>query len=653
MIPARLLFPYLAAVLIALPSGTCLAAAEDDQEQKTSFKLDEIVVTAPAITDALTVETDPKAPRQPVPPNDGGGYLKNIPGFSATRKGGTGGDPTFRGLGASRLNILMDGTYLLGGCGGRMDPPTTYIFPESYDRITVLKGPESVLYGGGNIAGTVLFDRLTPRFDKPGVRVNSSILWGSSGRNDEFLDVTGGDTKTFVRIIRTRSHADDYSDGSGNKIHSLYTRDSLTGILGFTPDSNTRYEFAADTSYAQAAYADRSMDGSKFDRTDYSFTFNKQNISPQINEINFKWYHNYIDHVMDNYTLRTSSMPMAMNPDRTTNGARFTVDLTLNPSTTSTLGLDYQQNKHTSRSGGTDYAAYPRIPDMTFKNLGLFGDFHHSIDADSRLIGGLRADFLQVNNDKNGASADDTTYGAFLCYEQDQHHIPATTYIGLGHAERPADWWERNRVFDLKPEKNTQLDTGILCQRGKVKYNVSLFYSKIKDFILIQSTATPSAANIDATLYGSEADLTYTLSANWTATATLAVTHGNNDSYNRPLPQIAPLEATLGLTYNKDKLTAGLLWRGVASQTRYDKGNGSIIGTDLGPSAGFGILSANLSYRANKRVVISAGVDNIFNKDYAEFISKNGVAITSLGFPATYRINEPGRTFWIKTSYNF
>ena len=94
------------------------AAAED------STTLGQVVVTAPAMEAPLTVTTDPRAPRQPVPAYDGADYLKNITGFSVIRKGGTDGDPVFRGMAASRLGILLDGEMILGGCGMRMDPPT-------------------------------------------------------------------------------------------------------------------------------------------------------------------------------------------------------------------------------------------------------------------------------------------------------------------------------------------------------------------------------------------------------------------------------------------------------------------------------------------------------------------------------------------------
>lgn len=149
------------------------------------------------------VVTDPRKPRQPLPAHDGADYLKTIPGFSVIRKGGTDGDPILRGMAGSRLNILLDGEHILGGCGARMDPPTAYVFPEAYDRITVIKGPQSVLHGPGSSAGTVLFERVPQRFDGPEGNFYASVLAGSFGRHDEVVDGTIGNADFQGRISGT------------------------------------------------------------------------------------------------------------------------------------------------------------------------------------------------------------------------------------------------------------------------------------------------------------------------------------------------------------------------------------------------------------------------------------------------------------------
>ena len=252
----------------------------------------------------LTVKTNPKAPRQPVPAHDGADYLKTIPGFALIRKGGTDGDPVLRGMAGSRLNILLDGQTILGGCGGRMDPPTAYVFPAAYDRITVLKGPQTVLYGPGNSAGVVLFERNTRRAEQAGTQGNGSLLLGSFGRNDEMAEARTGSPDYYLLANGTRSQMGDYKDGNGNAVHSRYTRWSTNAALGWTPDDNTRLELTAAKSDGKAAYADRGVDGSKFARDNVGLKLDKQHMGGVLDGVEAQVYYNYVDHVMDSYSMR-------------------------------------------------------------------------------------------------------------------------------------------------------------------------------------------------------------------------------------------------------------------------------------------------------------------------------------------------------------
>lgn len=256
----------------------------------------------------------------------------------------------------------------------------------------------------------------------------------------------------------------------------------------------------------------------------------------------------------------------------------------------------------------------------------------------------------------------DTLKAGFLRWEH--AYAPSTTaYVGLGHNERAADYWERSKspaatatstgsasTFLQKPEKTTQLDTGVIFAAGPTRASVSAFYAKHKDFIQIRriDAYASDALNIDATTYGLEGDLSYRFARNWQSYATLAWTHGENDTTGHALSQIAPLEARLGTTYDDRTWSGGALLRLVQGQKRYDVGYGNIVGQDIGSSAGFAIFSVNGGYRPKKGTLISAGVDNLFDKTYAEFISRGGASIG--GFTQTTRVNEPGRTLWLKAN---
>jgi len=645
----------------------CAVAAAFPAIAEETATLGQVVVTAPSMEAPLTVVTDPRAPRQPVPAHDGADYLKNIPGFSVIRKGGTDGDPVFRGMAASRLGILLDGEMILGGCGMRMDPPTAYVFPEAYDRITVLKGPQTVKYGPGNSAGVVLFERQPKTRTGFSTYADASLLAGSSGRNDQMFEAGVGNANFYGEITGTHAHSQDYKDGAGRTVHSAYDRWSTNGALGWTPDADTRLELTFAKSDGRAAYADRSMDGVKFDRSNVGLKFEKARISPLVAKLEAQVYYNYVDHVMDNYSLRTQTgMKMLSNPDRETKGGRLAATFDLSPRTSLETGLDVQTNDHSLRTG-TNYDSKPRTPDMRFSSWGVFGELAHELNAANRLIGGLRVDASKAEDQRTGRSSsgqtDDTTLKAgFLRWEN--AFAPTTTlYAGLGHSERAADYWERSKspqatamsngsasTFFVKPEKTTQLDTGAIYAAGPLRASASAFYAKHKDFIQIQkiNAYATDAINIDATTYGLEGDLSYRFANFWQSYATLAWTHGENDTRGGPLSQIAPLEARLGTAYDDRTWSGGALLRLVQGQKRFDKDYGNIVGQDIASSAGFAIFSVNAGYRPRKGTLISAGIDNLFDKTYAEFISRGGASIG--GFTQTTRVNEPGRTFWLKAN---
>jgi iron complex outermembrane receptor protein len=112
-----------------------------------------------------------------------------------------------------------------------------------------------------------------------------------------------------------------------------------------------------------------------------------------------------------------------------------------------------------------------------------------------------------------------------------------------------------------------------------------------------------------------------------------------------------PLDAKLGLDYAQGPWSAGMLWRLAAAQRRYATGQGNVVGRDLGASSGFGVVSLHADYRVNPRLKLAAGIDNVFDKAYAEHLNLAGNA--GFGFPGGVRINEPGRTLWLRADVKF
>ncbi len=674
--------------LAAAMAATFSAGAQSASDGVTT--LDPVIITGVAPSAPLTFTTDPKLPRQPLPASDGTDYLKTIPGFSAIRNGGTNGDPVLRGMFGSRLNILTNGASMPGACPSRMDAPSSYISPENFDQLTVIKGPQTVLWGPGASAGTIRFDRDTPPFTEPGVRFDGSLTGGSFGRNDQTADLTAGNEKVYTRFTANHSHSQDYKDGDGNTVPSRWDKWNADVALGFTPDADTLYELTAGTGDGEARYAGRGMDGSQFKRESFGLRFEKRNLGDVLNQVQAQLYYNYADHVMDNYTLRapdpssSMAMPMASDVDRATWGGRFASTWTVSPEVNLEAGVDFQQSRHRARSGaGTvSYRSQPWVKDADFSNTGVFGELTWRAAPDSRVIGGARVDWasakdfrqttggkmMPMPNPTAGERRDDTLPSGFLRYERDLASLPATVYIGLGHVERFPDYWELfspkrgptgsvNAFQGVKPEKTTQLDFGAQYKTETLDAWFSGYAGYVDDFILFNYTsggmmgATSQATNVDARIFGGEFGATYAVSPRWKLGATLAYAWGQNRSDGRPLPQIPPLEAKLSAAYDDGTWSAGALWRIVAPQKRYALNEGNVVGKDFGPSAGFGVFSVNAGYVVNPQVRLSLGVDNLFDKTYSEHLNLAGNA--GFGYPAGTAVNEPGRSVWARVSIRY
>jgi iron complex outermembrane receptor protein len=668
-------------------------AQEPTEAQPHDHDLQATIITAVQQSSPLTVVTNPKDARQPVPASDGADYLKTIPGFSVVRNGGSNGDPVLRGMFGSRLNIRTNGGLMIGACPGRMDAPTSYISPETFDKLTVIKGPQTVLWGPGASAGTVLFEREPETFGELGGRLDGSLLAGSNGRFDKVLDGAVGSELGYLRLVGNQSHADDYQDGNHDTVPSRWDKWNSDVALGWTPDADTLVELTAGKGDGQARYAGRGMDGTQFQRESLGLRVEKRNLSEVLSKVEAQVYYNYADHVMDNFRLRdpdpSSSMPMPMaaQVDRRTVGGRLAA--TWNWTAVELVtGVDALRSEHRERSSSyammtrqyTDADQFPWSKDAVFHSYGAFSELTWNAAERTRLIGGARLDrseatdyrqtvgMMNMANPTADKTRGDTLPSGFVRYEYDLADSPTTLYAGLGHAERFPDYWELfsatrgpagsvNAFDGSQPEKTTQLDFGVQYGGENLQAWASGYVGQVRDYLLFSYSPgmmgdSTQVENIDARIMGGELGVAYQLTRNWKTDATLAYAWGKNSSDGEALPQMPPLETRFGLTYEQAAFSAGALWRVVASQGRIAEGKGNVVGQDFGDSAGFGVFSINAAYRLNKQFKVSTGVDNLFDKAYAEHLNLAGNA--GFGYPADDEaINEPGRTFWTKVDFSF
>ena len=639
--------------------------ADTDPTPEETVTLSPVTVTGTQQQKANRVTFNPKAALQPLPAGDGADLLQSVPNMSIIRKGGSSGDPLFRGLGGSRLSVNADDQFIYGGCGMRMDPPTAYIHPNSFDKVVVTKGPQTVTQGMGLVSGSVQFIRKDPDFTEKPYNINATLTAGSNDRLDGSLEAEFGGKYGYIRTNISHNEADDYKDGDGNRIHSNFKRDSQMLQLGVTPTENTTIAGTYERSRAKVAYADRMMDGSKFDRDAWNIRFTQRNLTPWFSELELRYGKSEIDHVMDTYSLRTirnragMQIKNANNPKRNTDTGRLKATFDWDKLNLQT-GLDYLDDVHVARHerGGDGYSHKPYMPNQSFKQWGIFTEASWQQTDNQRWVAGLRHDQVKAHYDTARVTDPVLKHqkfnlnSGFLRWERNTDN-GLKYYAGFGIAERAPDYWERLRSENkaIRAEQNRQIDAGVIWKRPNLHASVSVFGSDIKDFIMMERQGKNfDVRNINASRFGGEAEVKWTFAPNWEVGTSLAYTHGKNRTDGKPLAQTPPLEWNNTLAFDNGKFSAGALWRVVAKQNRYSKGQGNIVGQDIGASSGFGVLSLNAGWKFSKYATLQGGVDNVFNKTYAEFVSRGGDPSAGT---QTMRVNEPGRTAWLRLQAKF
>ena len=220
-----------------------------------------------------------------------------------------------------------------------------------------------------------------------------------------------------------------------------------------------------------------------------------------------------------------------------------------------------------------------------------------------------------------------------------------TLGLWLGRAQRSASLTERYINYfpvgqdpyemlgnpQLDPEVNNQLDLTLNWQNKFTSLDIDFFAGYLQDFIssvidpeleprLPMSPGVRRFINIeDALKLGFEFNWVQQLTSGLQHRVGVAYTYAQDLERDEPLPEIAPLDLryTLSGNYMKGKLLPELTFRHVLEQSR--------TATEFGetPTPSFSLLDAKLAYNFTKSGRITVGVNNIFDENYYEHLTRS------------------------------
>ncbi|MFP4272527.1 MAG: TonB-dependent receptor domain-containing protein [Halothiobacillaceae bacterium] len=620
------------------------------------------------------------------PQADSGEALRLIPGVSGSRMGRHGVDPIIRGQSADQINVLIDGGLVNGACPNRMDPPTSFASLLLFDRVVVEKGVHSLTEAAGGSGGTVRFERDTAAraLAEPGMTGRATLGANANGLNHELsADLLMAGKHAYVRLQAESVDADNYEDGDGKEVPSSVTKRTGTLVGGYQWDADNGMEATITRARAtDARYAGSGMDAPKDELTDWRL---KGWAAPGLGwaeRIRAEAWHADVDHVMDNFSLRkppADRMMYSRSPTSAkTQGARLVATASFERFQVD-YGVEFNRVERNALvehpfSGNLKFRTWPEARQQ---RIGLFAQTDLAVGADGLLRGALRADRHEsrMNADLPGPSIANNTapwvpegtraaarqtrndWGveALLRYE---HMLGGgwTAFTGASRTVRVADATERyffhpglKRVGNpsLDTEVHYQLDAGIMGQLDRSLLEFSAFVDRVDDYILRERIgAVQTYRNVDALLYGAELSATHELADTWQLTGGLAWVRGRVPSEHRNLPQLPPINGQLGLEYAPGPWMAGARIRFSDRQSHIDLQSG----LDTRETGAWGVLDLYARYRFSAHFSARAGVDNLFDRTYAEHVNRAYSGM--FGDPAD-RVNEPGRTVWARIDAQF
>ncbi len=254
-----------ATALPLLASASALRAQSTDPQTdlKDPAFTDEIVVTAnrlpsPAETvgsSVTVIDGEEIERRHETSVLD---LLRTVPGLEVARTGGPGSVASvfIRGANSNHTLVLIDGVRVLNTSGGF---DFSGLEADNVERIEVLRGPQSTLYGSEAIGGVV---SITTRRGRPGFHANLDVRGGSLDTREGRLVLDGGSERFDYSVSIADSRTDGVSAASelrGNAENDPYSDQTASGRFSLRLPASGRLDLVA-----RHAETDASLDGFTF-----------------------------------------------------------------------------------------------------------------------------------------------------------------------------------------------------------------------------------------------------------------------------------------------------------------------------------------------------------------------------------------------------
>lgn len=257
---------YLIGMSFAIPMHIVAQEASEggQQQQRADVVLKEVVVTGTGTERLLrNAPVQTEVISRKMLESYGGKSIEDIlSGLTASfafSQGDMGSQMQLGGLGNSYILILVDGKRLHGDVGGEND--LSLIDPHNIERIEIVKGAQSALYGSDAIAGVV--NIITKKRAKEGLQLENTTRYGMHNdlRQHNGLNIGLGKVTSYTNFQL------QHNDGWQNTARQFAEGKILDDTRTKTANMFTNWQLAERLTYAPTKRLELYADGSYYTKT--------------------------------------------------------------------------------------------------------------------------------------------------------------------------------------------------------------------------------------------------------------------------------------------------------------------------------------------------------------------------------------------------
>jgi outer membrane receptor protein involved in Fe transport len=568
-----------------------------------------------------------------------------------------GGSPIIRGL-IGNQNLLMVDGIRLNNATFRYGPNQylSTIEPLSIQKIEVVRGAGSVLYGSDALGGVLQVFTKDASFSNAGYKAGGSVYgklmsdeMEKTGRGEIELS---GEKAAFIGSFT-------YHDFGDIVPGDTLEKESPTGYKEYSADAKLHLRIHKNNELIIAYQYDRQNDVPRYDKIITGYT--KYHFDPQIRQLGYarlktnfdnKWFRQVnfttsLNQSDETRVLQKNGQTKITDEHDLVNTFGGMVEVYSHPceNWVFTSGVECYYDKVESnkieKDNGTETEKRGYYPDgSSSTNIAVFSSHTFSLNSFDISMGGRfntykieagDAEFGDVN-----VSPSALVGNVSVVYKLNPHHnVIASAYTAFRapNLNDLSSFGSFNAGIevpnpDLKPERSFNTEIGWKTRYDRFSGSFFLYRNNLKDLIERKKATYNGHDSIDgekvykkenfskAYIQGVEAEFQYEFVSWLSGYGNITYTYGQNETADEPLTRMPPLYGRFGMYFTCPKgFWVRSEWLSAGKQSRLseaDKGDSRI---PEGGTPGWNVFNLRVGYNW-KWIKVTAGLNNLFDEAY-------------------------------------